>query len=462
LGTLTRALRNVSRRKARTLLVVIALGFSMAIMISIPPGIVANQESTQNLTEDYNNMLSSMQEEINKTATLIECSTSSGQGFSSGRPSGDFQGMPPSSSQQTVFVNETVVSEIQSIEGVKDIVEYLEESSNETTSETISSPRGDFTVSRPIYTITGVSLNSYFLDNYSILPTEVTSGRNLQTADSRVVLVSSNLSSYLGIGVDSKIEIYGESFTVVGIFAPTSQGRFETRIVYMNITDAQIITGNTGNASRLDIYAESASYVDGIADVIKATYTDLYVTTYKDRLANLERMQEMYTETLSNAQSTIAQTQSTATEVIVVAVAATSLIVLFVMLYTVRERTKEIGTLKAIGFSNWNVMSQFILEGIIISLIAGVVGIAIGSIAAPTLTSLLLPRISMFGGQRSNGFFPGAADSGVTVSQAITTTLDPQWMLLAFGIAVLLGALGSLYPAWRASRTSPMEALKYE
>jgi len=460
LGTLTRAIRNVSRRKARTLLVVIALGFSMAIMISIPPGIVANQESTQDLTENYNNMLSSMQEEINKTATLIECSTSSGQGMPSGAPSGDPQGMPPFGSQQAaVFVNETVVDEIRSIAGVKDIVEFLEESSNETTSETISSPRGDFTVSRPIYTITGVSLNSYFIDNYSILPTEITSGRNLQEADSGVVLVSSNLTSYLGIGIDGEVEIYGESFTVVGIFEPTSQGRFETRIAYMNITDAQRVTGNAGNVSRLDVYAESASDVGGIADVIEATYTGLYVTTYKDRLENLERMQEMYTETLNNAQSTIAQTQSTATQVIIVAVAATSLIVLFVMLYTVRERTKEIGTLKALGFSNWNVMSQFMLEGIIISLMAGVVGIAIGSVAAPTLTSLLLPRISMFGTQRS---FPGSVNLGATVSQAVTATLDPQWMLLAFGFAVLLGALGSVYPAWRASRTSPMEALKHE
>jgi putative ABC transport system permease protein len=429
-------------------------------MISIPPGIVANQESTQDLTENYNNMLSSMQEEINKTATLIECSTSSGQGMFPGGPSGDSQGMPPFGSQQAaVFVNETVVDEIRSIAGVKDIVGFLEESSNETTSETISSPRGDFTVSRPIYTITGVSLNSYFIDNYSILPTEITSGRNLQEADSGGVLVSSNLTSYLGIGVDGEVEIYGESFTVVGIFEPTSQGRFETRVVYMNITDAQRVTGNAGNVSRLDVYAESTSDVDGIADVIEATYTDFYVTTYKDRLENIERMQEMYTETLNNAQSTIAQTQSTATQVIIVAVAATSLIVLFVMLYTVRERTKEIGTLKALGFSNWNVMSQFMLEGIIISLIAGVVGVAIGSVAAPTLTSLLLPRISMFGTQRP---FPGSVSPGTTLSQAVTTTLDPQWMLLAFGIAVSLGALGSLYPAWRASRTSPMEALKYE
>ena len=447
----------------RTLLVVIALGFSMAIMISIPAGIVANQESTQSLTENYNSTLSSMQEEINKTATLIECRTSSGQGMPSGAPSGDPSGMPPfGSEQEEVFVNETVVDEIRSIEGVKDVVEFLEESSNETTSETISTPRGDFTVSRSLYTITGVSLNSSFIDNYSVLPTGVTSGRNLAEADSGVALMSSNLTDYLGIEVGDEVEIYGESFTVVGIYEPTTQGRFETRIVYMNISDAQRITGNTGNATRLDVYAESASDVDGIADVIEAAYTDLYVTTYKDRLANIERMQEMYTETLNNAQSTLAQTQTTATQVIIIAIAATSLIVLFVMLYTVRERTKEIGTLKAIGFSNWNVMSQFMLEGILISLIAGAVGIAIGSVAAPTLTSLLLPNVSIFGTQGPTRSFPGSANPGATVSRAVTVTLDPQWMLLAFGVAVLLGALGSLYPAWRASRTSPMEALKYE
>ena len=67
------------------------------------------------------------------------------------------------------------------------------------------------------------------------------------------------------------------------------------------------------------------------------------------------------------------------------------------MLYTVKERTKEIGTLKAIGFSNSTVMGQFMLEGILLSIIAGVVGIAIGSVAAPTLSSLLLPSVGIGG-----------------------------------------------------------------
>ncbi len=462
MGVLTRAFRNVSRRKIRVLLVVIALGFSMAIMISIPAGIVANQAATETLSEDYNQIISDMEEEINKTSTLIECRTSSGQGMPSGRPEGMPQDGSPFGSREEVFVNETVCDEIRSIEGVKDVVQFLEESSEETTSETISGPMGrDFEISRPVYTITGVSLNSSFIDSYSILPTEITTGRNLREGDSGVVLMTSNLSDYFGVGIGDKVEIYGESFTVVGIYEPTGQGRMETRMVYMNISEAQTITGNVGNASRLDVYAEDVSDVDGIADVIESVYSELYVTTYKDRLENLERMQEMYQTTLDNADSTLSQTQTIAFQEIVIAIVATSLIVLFTMLYTVRERTKEIGILKAIGFSNWNVMSQFMLEGILMSLMAGVVGVVIGIVGAPILSSLLLPSVNLFPTQRQ-GFSGQTMNLGTSFSQSVAATPDPQLILLAFGVAVLLGALGSLYPAWRASRTSPMEALRYE
>jgi len=443
----------------RAFLVIIALGFSMAIMISIPAGIVANQEATQSLTENFNSTISNMQEEINKTTTLIECRTSSGYGSFSGRPSGT----PPfGSEREEIFVSETVGDEIRTIEGVKDVVPFLAKSSEETTSETVSTPRGSFTISRPLYTITGVCLNSTFIDDYSILPTNIT-GRNLREGDSGVLLISLNLSEYYGVDVGGKVKIYGEYFTVAGIYEPTGQRSTEAREVYMNITDAQTATGQIGNVSRFDVYAEDVSYVDGIADVIKTAYSELYVTTYEDRLATLQNMQTMYTTTLNNAESTLSQTQTIATQEIIVAIVATSLIVLFVMLYTVRERTREIGILKAIGFSNLNVMSQFMLEGILISLMAGVVGIAIGSIGAPFLSSLLLPHISLFGGS-SGRFQPsfGSANLGTTGSEAASAALNPELMLLAFGVAVLLGALGSLYPAWRASRTSPMEALRYE
>jgi len=51
---------------------------------------------------------------------------------------------------------------------------------------------------------------------------------------------------------------------------------------------------------------------------------------------------------------------------------------------------------------------------------------------------------------------------GTTGSESVTAALSPQLMLLAFGVAVLLGALGSLYPAWRAARIRPAEAMRYE
>jgi putative ABC transport system permease protein len=177
----------------------------------------------------------------------------------------------------------------------------------------------------------------------------------------------------------------------------------------------------------------------------------------------------MYEQTVANAQSTLSQTQAIATQEIIVAVAATSLIVLFVMLYTVRERTKEIGTLKAIGFSNWSVMSQFVLEGVSMSLMAAVVGIGIAVIGAPIFTSFLLPSISssITLGTRGNQTFslaPGSQDfvSGIPLQSTTAAIPDLSLILLMLGAATLLGALGALYPAWRAAKTSPMEALRHE
>jgi ABC-type antimicrobial peptide transport system permease subunit len=370
--------------------------------------------------------------------------------------------------REEFYMNESVVGNIGSIAGVKDVVPFLVKSSSETTQETITTPMGDFTMSRPLYTITGVCLNSTLINEYSVLPTNITAGRNLREGDSGVLLISLNLTEYYGVGVGSKVDVNGTSFTVIGIYDQTGQNAMETRGVYMNLTDAQTITNEIGNVSRLDLYAENVSVVDTINTQIQSMYSneinarEISVSTYANRLANLQSQQTRYTELLNSAESTVAQTQSVATQEIIVALAATSLIVLFVMLYTVRERTKEIGTLKAIGFSNWSVMSQFMLEGVILSLAAGVVGIGIATVGAPILSGVLLPTVNPFG-SRSTGFQTGGfgtvASLGSSTASAVVT---PTIMLLALGAAVLLGAVGSLYPAWRASRTRPAEAMRYE
>ena len=422
----------------------------MAIMTSIPSTIVANQKAVEELSANYNQLMSETEEQINTTLTLIQCSLSPGYtpGFRAG---GSPWGLGPSLNGTQQFMNESVIYEIGSIQGVEAVIPFLEKT--EGTTQTIQTPRGTFNILRPDYTIVGVPLNSSLIDNYAVLPTNIIEGRNLEEGDSGVVLLSTNNTGYFGAGVGDEVNILGSYFTVIGVYE--SADPLQLRKLYMGLSDAQAITNLEGYVSRLDVYAEDQSYVDGIVSTIKSLYPDFYITTYEERLSQLQRTTEMYQTTLQNAETSLGQMQAMAFEEVIIAVAATSAIVLVVMLYAVRERTKEIGILKAIGFSNWNVMSQFMLEGVLMSLMAGAVGVVIGIVGAPLLSSLLLSRVSLFPTQRT--ISGGAVNLG-----SVAATLDPQTMLLAFGAAILLGALGSIYPAWRASRTSPMEALRYE
>jgi len=427
-------------------------------MVAIPAGVTANQQAIQWISENFKNTITAMQQEINKTATLIECTTTPSRGVETFRLGRFFGRM------NETFVDETVCNAIRSINisgvsAVKDVIPFLVKSSMENISETIVTPFGSRTIYRPAYTIIGVCLNATIIANYPILPTNITAGENLSEGDSGYVLISSNLTDYFQATVGDTIEIYGQPFIVKGIFESASR----PRTVYMNISDAQRVTGLAGKISMLYVYVSDVSLATQVADVIKTMYPELYVTTYQDRLANLQRMQEMYTQTLSNAESSIAQAQATATQIIIVAVAATALIVFFVMLYSVRERTREIGILKAIGFSNWNVMSQFMIEGMLIGLIGGVTGVLIGSIAAPFFSSFLFPQLNLFGGtQRLQRPFQTQYPSIIGTQSYSTVALTPQLILLTLCAAAILGALGSLYPAWRASKISPIEALRYE
>jgi putative ABC transport system permease protein len=477
LAVLTRAVRNISRRKIRALLVIIALGFSLAIMISIPAGITANQASTQSVTQNLGNMITQTEANINQALTQIDCSLApsfEGFGFRGGNltpgqfpggPSGDFIpgqfgggfrrgafGGGAFGAGGTTPLNESLYSDISSIDGVAAVAPTLQASEGQ--NQTITAPDGrTFTRLVPDYVIEGIPLVSSLVDSYPILPINITAGRNLQAGNSGVVLLSENNTAFFGVGVGDTVTILEQTFEVVGVHGST--GVEDRTTLYMNLSDAQSLTNNIGYITSLTVFAECSDVVTEVANSISSMHPELTVVTSQQLLDQLEALKTNYETALQNSEATLSQTQAIAFQEIIVAVAATSLIVLFVMLYTVRERTKEIGTLKARGFSNWNVMSQFMLEGILVSLIAGVVGIGIGYIAAPTITSLLLPRISTFGTQGR----PGLSTIG---SQVASVALDPQLTLLMFGIAVLLGALGSLYPAWRASRTSPMEALKYE
>ena len=432
MGIINRAIRNISRRKIRALLVIIALGFSMAIMISIPAGVLANQEAANNLASNLSNTITETGQSINQTLTQIDCSLApdfAGFGFrppdiSDSVPGQGGQGRPPTGGSggfdpsqfgggggigggtpgqfgggafgggQANPMNESLYTDINNnISGVAAVEPILQAS--EGSNETVSMMGRTFTRMLTEYTIEGIPLTSNLIDSYPVLTTNITAGRNLQAGESGVVLLSENNSAYFDAGVGDTISILGQDFTVVGIHGTSAVSDLLT--LYMNLSDAQAITNNTGYITSLRVFAQSSDLVTQVASSISSLHSELTVTTGQERLTQLQTVQSTYSAALENAQSSISSTQVTAFEEIIVVVAATSLIVLFVMLYTVRERTKEIGTLKAIGFSNRTVMGQFMLEGVLLSVIAGVVGIAIGTVAAPTLSSLLLPSLNLFG-----------------------------------------------------------------
>ena len=470
LGALTRAVRNISRRKIRALLVIIALGFSMAIMISIPSGIKANQAAAQDLNQNLNYTINQTEASINQTLTEIDCSltpsfegygfgngTFGGGGFGGGFGGGTFGG-GAFGRGGTTPMNESIYSDISSIEGVAAVAPMLEVSEGH--NQTIQRYSRTFTRFIPDYTIEGIALVSPLVNSEPILPTNITAGRNLQAGDSGVVLLSENNTGYFGVEVNDNVDILGQTFKVIGIHG--TSGVQDRLTLYMNLSDAQAISGDSGEITSLQVYADNSSEVNPVASVLSSLHPELSVTTAQDRLTRLQTLQTDYNTALQDAATTLDQTQSTAVEEIIVVVVATSLIVLFVMLYAVRERTKEIGTLKALGFSSWNVMRQFMLEGILLSLLAGIVGIVIATIGAPTLTGLLLPHINLFGSTGSFRFGPGASSAGVAAAPVAAALPDPILMLVAVGGAVLLGALGSVYPSWRASRTRPAEAMRYE
>jgi putative ABC transport system permease protein len=488
MGIFNRAIRNISRRKTRALLVIIALGFSLAILVSIPAGVLANQQAASRITTNLGSAITAQEQALNQTLNQVTCSLASGfggfgftggsgtgtthtggyggsgtggsggyggfggfGGFGGGSVSGQF-GAGAFGGGQMNPMNETLYSDINtSISGVAAVEPILQVSEGK--NQTVSFYGRSFTRLVPQYIIEGVPLTSDLVGNYPILPTDIVSGQNLQAGETGDVLLSENNSAYFGVGVGGTVNILGTNFNVVGVYQPS--GIEDTEMLYMNLSAAQALTNNVGYITSIKVFTQSPSDVSSVSSAISALHSELQVSTNQAELTALESNQSTSTSAVTTAQNSLEATNSTAIEEIIVVVVATSLIVLFVMLYTVRERTKEIGTLKAIGFSNSSVMSQFMLEGVLLSAIAGVVGIAIGVFAAPSLTSFLqlTPTLS-----RAVGFRP---PTGAVVATA-TVSVSPELILIGFGVALLLGTLGSLYPAWRASKIKPAEAMKYE
>jgi len=154
------------------------------------------------------------------------------------------------------------------------------------------------------------------------------------------------------------------------------------------------------------------------------------------------------------------------------AVAATSVLVAFIgimttMLTSVVERTKEIGILKALGTSSRGIMFTFLAEALVVGIAGGILG-AVAGVGLSYLIINLLGRSTLgLGGGGGGSSFVSFAGRGVTASASsasttltITPAITPEILGIAVALAIGVGVVGGLLPAWRASRMNPVEALR--
>jgi putative ABC transport system permease protein len=128
-----------------------------------------------------------------------------------------------------------------------------------------------------------------------------------------------------------------------------------------------------------------------------------------------------------------------------------------IMIVSLMERTREIGILKALGMKSRTVLLIFLSESVIMGLLGGVIGIGLGW----TLASIVARSGFLAGGRQTfstNQPALGGGGGGL----AITPVLSPTLFIGALGFGLVVSTVFALYPAWRASRLRPVEALRYE
>jgi putative ABC transport system permease protein len=226
------------------------------------------------------------------------------------------------------------------------------------------------------------------------------------------------------------------SFVVRGIMKPTGNPTIDNAVVF-NRDTGNALMHKSGKYDGLLVAAESGGFVKTVEEEIRKLYgNDIGVTSPE---AILKTIREF----------------TTGFSVFILGIALVALLVgavgIITTLYTsVMERTKEIGTMKAIGAQNSNILSLFMAEAMMI----GILGATCGLLAGIAGGYVLIAGLGSGGG--------GAEDNSSNGFSNISPVFLPTDLATVWGISVGLSLIAGIYPAWKASRLSPIVALRRE
>jgi putative ABC transport system permease protein len=285
------------------------------------------------------------------------------------------------------------------------------------------------------------SINGVSADYFTIRDWATTSGDIFTDADTKagrkIAVIGATVATHLFPGEDptgAQIQIGHAPFTVTGVLTAKGQnagGQDQDDVILMPYTTAQ--TRLSGNVRIGQILVSTFSPTD-----IPAAQTEI-TTIMRESHKLADGTDDDFTV---RNQTEIAKAATSTTSVmsgLLAAIAGVSLVVggigiMNIMLVSVTERTREIGIRMAIGARGSDVLTQFLVESVVMSLLGGVVGLLAG-----------------YGGSMALGHFTGWR-----------TVVPPSAVLMAVGFSGAVGIFFGYYPARKAAALNPIEALRYE
>lgn len=284
------------------------------------------------------------------------------------------------------------------------------------------------------YTVAGTSASHFSINNLTTSMGSLFNSDDENKKSLSLVLGSDMARDLYGSAnpVGKTIAIEGKGFKIIGVLDKVEESGFSNPNVQAFIPNTTASeTFGVKNLSSITIRAKRDNDVDAVkADVKKTILANHKITN--------EKLADFSVSSAKDMLSTVNQITGILTSFLA-GIAAISLVVggigiMNIMLVSVTERTREIGLRKAVGARSFDIVSQFLVEAVILTLLGGLIGMGLGAFVARTAANMI-------------GF---------------TAVITTNAVILAVGVSSAVGIVFGLYPAAKASRLNPIDALRYE
>lgn len=289
---------------------------------------------------------------------------------------------------------------------------------------------------------------------------KLTSGAMIDgTSNELIAMVGKSLAEKNSLNVGSTFTAYGKTFTVKAIFE--TGNAFQDSGVVVPLKTLQSASNQEGAVTSIQATVDSSENVASAVSSLKKSLGDTADITSQEEQAK-------------SALAPLESIASLATAGVIGAAIAGAAIILLAMIMIVRERRREIGVIKAIGGSNGKVISQFVIEGVTLTFVGSIIGLALGILVSGPMTQSLVSNQDTSEPQAGAGPVrigrPGGLGGSVSMVndqlnnnlREVSSTLTPQIFLTSIGIIIAVAIVGSAAPAWLIARIRPAEVLRTE